>query len=249
MLLTSSVRKFGWIEDKKDDRDYKFSLPSAFLKKLPKEASVQPLCPRIDQQGLLGSCVGQAVKATISFAHVKQNLPDPNPAALMIYYTAREMEGNIYEDVGCSIRDALKGCAKVGVCSEKLWPYIIEKFAIRPTPECYLEAVQNKIISYHRIIPALTLLKGCIVEGYPFTVGIRVFENFPMELGDIPTPKGQEIGGHAVDIVGYNDYVRKFILRNSWGEEWGTKGYGIIPYEYILDPTLSMDFWTVRLVQ
>ena len=32
-------------------------------------------------------------------------------------------------------------------------------------------------------------------------------------------------GGHAVCAVGYDDFKQCFIVRNSWGEDWGDKGH------------------------
>jgi len=49
--------------------------------------------------------------------------------------------------------------------------------------------------------------------------------------------------------VGYNDVTRRFLIRNSWGEAWGKKGYFTMPYDYLLDDNLSDDFWTIRLVE
>jgi hypothetical protein len=37
-------------------------------------------------------------------------------------------------------------------------------------------------------------------------------------------------GGHAVTIVGYDEHG--FIIKNSWGPEWGDKGYARVSYDY-----------------
>lgn len=36
--------------------------------------------------------------------------------------------------------------------------------------------------------------------------------------------------GHAVTIVGYN--ADGFIIKNSWGPNWGNKGYAVVSYDY-----------------
>jgi hypothetical protein len=43
------------------------------------------------------------------------------------------------------------------------------------------------------------------------------------------TPGSKTRGGHAVDVVGWDDYG--FILQNSWGEEWGIKGFATLSWE------------------
>ena len=40
-------------------------------------------------------------------------------------------------------------------------------------------------------------------------------------------------GSHAIALWGYDDNTRTFVFRNSWGTNWGTKGYGHMPYEYV----------------
>jgi C1A family cysteine protease len=49
--------------------------------------------------------------------------------------------------------------------------------------------------------------------------------------------------------VGYDDKNQWFIVRNSWADTWGMGGYFTLPYQYLLEPNLSDDFWTIRLVE
>ena len=65
----------------------------------------------------------------------------------------------------------------------------------------------------------------------------------------MPTPREHVIGGHAVMAVGYDDRLDRFRMRNSWGKDWGTKGYFTMPYAYLLDNNLSDDFWKITLVK
>lgn len=57
------------------------------------------------------------------------------------------------------------------------------------------------------------------------------------------------IGGHAVLAVGYDNSTQHFIIRNSWGADWGDKGYFYMPYEYITDGDLADDFWYIRVIE
>ncbi len=64
----------------------------------------------------------------------------------------------------------------------------------------------------------------------------------------MPKKKEKVLGGHAVMAVGYDDNREAVIVRNSWGKEWGDKGYFYMPYAYITNSHLCDDFWTIRIV-
>lgn len=51
--------------------------------------------------------------------------------------------------------------------------------------------------------------------------------------GILPLPSKKRVGWHTMHFVGYDSVLRQFICKNSWGEEWGQKGYLLVPYEYI----------------
>jgi hypothetical protein len=66
---------------------------------------------------------------------------------------------------------------RLGVCTEKLWPYKIARFTKKPPSACYKQARDHQITSYHRII-GLQQMKQCLAEGYPFVFGFSVYEAF-----------------------------------------------------------------------
>lgn len=41
------------------------------------------------------------------------------------------------------------------------------------------------------------------------------------------------MGGHAVEIIGYDDVAKAFIVKNSWGAGWGESGFFRIAYSEV----------------
>lgn len=247
---------FGWVRDDPDDRDHRFVAPRDVVRNLPKKADLRPKCPRVYNQLQVNSCTANAIAAALEFDEIRQGIGKPQtPSRLFIYYNERAMEGTEGKDAGARIRDGIKVIAKEGDCPEELWPYYKRNLMVRPPRECYQRARRYKAVEYQRMSHELGELKSCLASGYPFVLGFKVFESFEGEkvkkTGHLGMPKKGEkvVGLHAVLAVGYKDSKGWFIVRNSWGAKWGKKGYFTVPYEYVLDPELAHDFWTIRVVR
>jgi C1A family cysteine protease len=242
---------YGWVPDLPDQRDFLYSAVRKVPAKLPPAVDLRPLCPKVENQGDLGSCTGNALAGALEFLERKDKVSFVDFSRLFIYYNERAVEHTVNSDSGAMIRDGIKTLAKKGVCSEKKWPYIISKFSVKPAPSCYKEALTHKINSYHRIL-TLDEMRTCLAEGFPFVFGFTVYESFESQqvaktgVVNMPKPGEGVVGGHAVLAVGYNDSKKRFIVRNSWGEDWGMKGYFTMPYNYLADRNLSDDLWTIR---
>ena len=63
----------------------------------------------------------------------------------------------------------------------------------------------------------------------------------------VPMPSKEEKmkGGHACVLCGFSDDKQCFIVRNSWGENWGDGGYFLLPYNYATNDNLAADFWVI----
>ncbi|MDA4115350.1 MAG: C1 family peptidase [Thaumarchaeota archaeon] len=247
---------FGWVRDDPDDRDHRYVAPREILRSLPKKADLRPQLPPVYNQHKINSCTANAIAAALEFDEIRQGAGKPQaPSRLFIYYNERAMEGTVGKDTGARTRDGIKVVAKQGDCPEGLWPYRKRNLKVRPPRECYRLARRYKAVEYQRMRHELEELKSCLASGYPFVLGFKAFESFKggkvRRTGHVRMPKRKEkaIGMHAVLAVGYKDSKGWFIMRNSWGDKWGKGGYFTMPYEYVLDPGLAQDFWTIRVVR
>jgi C1A family cysteine protease len=64
----------------------------------------------------------------------------------------------------------------------------------------------------------------------------------------IPNPKKEQLlGGHEMCLIGYDDTKKLFTVMNSWGSSWGAGGLCFIPFDYLADPNLGMQFTIFNL--
>jgi C1A family cysteine protease len=74
-------------------------------------------------------------------------------------------------------------------------------------------------------------LKKALANG-PLLATMQVYEDFVYyKSGVYEHTDGKQLGGHAVTIMGYDDKLGAFLVKNSWGLDWGDKGYFWIKYD------------------
>jgi len=253
MAKKSMKHVYGWRRSLPDRRDRKIG--HLELAALPKSIDLRFEMPPVYDQGELGSCTANAIAGAIEHQYIKQKLDVVTPSRLFIYYNERALEGTVDSDSGAEIRDGIKTVVKYGDCPETEWPYDVSKFKDKPSAGCYVDAAKNVVEDYTNLGQNLVTLKSMLSKHYSIAFGITVYESFESEAveetGIVPMPKPNEecLGGHAVLIVGYDDYKNAFLVRNSWGSDWGVQGYFYLPYDYVLNPDLASDFWIIQLVK
>lgn len=244
-------RKYGWVPDIPDQRDFLYRSIMRPPAVLPRAVDLRKDCSPVEDQGHLGSCTAQALVGALESLDVKNGDGYADQSRLFVYYNERVIEGRTAEDSGAMLRDGIKSLVRWGSCPEKSWPYDIGRFAVKPSARAYSEGGKHTITSYHRIL-SLDEMRSCLAEGFPFVFGFTVYESFEgpqvarTGVVSMPGPDERPVGGHAVMAVGYDDGTQRFVVRNSWGDRWGLKGYFTMPYMYVSSPMLSDDFWTIR---
>ena len=104
--------------------------------------------------------------------------------------------------------------------------------------ENYCNDQSNRIVKAIKIITPSKIfgdsdkkVKEALKRG-PLITTLNVREDFLYYKGGIYKTKSRNtVGGHAVALVGFDDVKRAWLIKNSWGEDWGEKGYAWISYD------------------
>ena len=73
--------------------------------------------------------------------------------------------------------------------------------------------------------------KQAIAFNGPVVSVFKVFEDFMYYgSGVYRHSSGPYLGLHSVAVIGYDDDRRAWIIKNSWGKQWGEAGFGLIGY-------------------
>lgn len=203
-------------------------------------------------QGEIGSCVAHGVGSLIIYVY-----PELMPSRLKIYYDGRAIEKTTRIDSGLEIRDGVKATVKDGVCQEAMWPYDVAKFKRKPPAKCYSTKNEKLITEYARVGKSnkdsdiLDEMLNCLQQGSPIVFGSMLYESFESDsvaqTGIVPMPNTREksIGGHCLAAYGFNKSKKTFIVRNSWGVDWGDNGYCHMPFDYLINNDLTSDLWMI----
>lgn len=245
---------------------YKFAAPKPEIKRyaasssrlgnkqLPPRVDLRPFMTEIEQQGGTNSCVANAVAGAYEYL-AKRHLADDsyNVSRLFIYYNARLARNIEGEDEGSVVGDAVESLKEYGACSEKTWPYNEEAVLEVPHDDAYAEAAEFLVEDFSIVPVDINAWKSALAEGYPIIFGIPLYKSFDKgRNGKVPMPTDNEAsreahGGHSMLCVGYSDKDGVFIVRNSWGTEWGDSGYCYIPYDYLVNEKFNNgDNWVIR---
>jgi hypothetical protein len=219
---------------------------------VPDKVDLRQYCTTVEDQGQLGSCTANATVGAMEYLYNKRDGQSVDLSRIFAYYNSRRMRGTINQDCGAFIGDAMASVLAFGVCREDVWPYDINNFANEPNQQAYQEAMMHEAVQYARVDGADGAISA-LAAGFPVVFGTRIPERCYQEAqsnGVFPVASDQEImnnqgGGHCMLIVGYDKPKQIFIVRNSWGQGWGDRGYCYIPFELMVKCSPPHGFWII----
>ncbi len=218
---------------------------------LPKSVDLRSSCPPVWSQEQLGSCTTFGILGAFQYDELQIGSKF-EASKLFLYYLEREADHDTQQDSGSSVSQGVHVLHTRGVCSENEWPYNIKKFAVKPPMICYKHAMDHRIKRFHKIDNShQNIRKALSYNKVPVVIGMMIYESFESEAvaktGTVPMPKHDEtiLGGHCILICGYDMDQKHYICRNSWGPEWGDKGYFYLPFDYVEDINMASDAWQI----
>lgn len=240
----------------RDDRDYKIvfrlgqkKVPDKTVSPSPSSVVIANL-PDIFDQGSLGSCTANASASMIMTIEPVESRTVKS--RLFLYYVTRYLQNTVYQDSGASLRTTMNALRKYGICPEDDHPYVVLKFRDKPSPKAYEDALLERATVYSSVGPNLAAMQQCLNSGYAFVFGMIVYSSFVSNSvaadGMVPIPnkrRERKVGGHALLCIGYDIQMHCFIVRNSWGKNWGVQGNCFIPFRVMTDPDLVLERWVV----
>jgi C1A family cysteine protease len=244
--------------------------PDKKLKAAPSKVDLTQWCSPIENQKNLGACTAHAAVGIIEYFQRRAFSKHIEGSRLFVYKTTRNLM-QVTGDTGAWLRNTMGALALCGVPDERFWPYTDAdpEFDEEPSNFVYAVADDYRALKYFCHDPqganlsgsaVLDSIKKYLAAGIPSMFGFWGFSSFDScdVKGGIPypCPNEQAQWGHAIVAVGYDDGKKlkntqcnkstagALLIRNSWGTGWGDKGYGWMPYQYVLDK-LAMDFWSL----
>jgi inhibitor of cysteine peptidase len=120
-----------------------------------------------------------------------------------------------------------------GAVAEASFPYLAEDTPCAP-PHAHLYQMESwQYVGNQWSVPPIVDIKRAIYEHGPVAVAVCVNPAFQSYSGGVFEGPGCSVVNHAVVLVGWDDSQGEsgaWLLRNSWGAEWGEGGYMRIAY-------------------
>lgn len=198
---------------------------------------------QVGDQGATGSCVGWASADSVLRWHFVKKERITTGELLSVRYiwmAAKETDEFIQrptsfiEQSGTSLKAALDVARKYGIVKTEVLPFKENILYEGTSRQFYILAAQLRIISYLNLLNNTRDWKRWIATEGPILTRLDVDDswwNANATDGNLDEyHKPDSPAGHAVALVGYTQ--DRFIVRNSWGKNWGDKGfaYASIPY-------------------
>lgn len=223
------------------------------MSSMPAAVDHRSLLSPIRDQGDRGTCTAHAVVAALeAFPLIPRDLSEQD--AYCIFKAYERAQGDATSTVaangGVFISTAVEALTQTSVCEEQFSPYVRDLASIGPGHENRTQqAVENARVGVgsFTVLDTAHVTDGGVV-GSALAVGLNVLVDLEVAWDEttvastrgfvdvVLDKSGQPVrtgGFHSMMICGFDLPSRRFMVRNSWGSDWGDSGYCYMTYDYL----------------
>lgn len=220
---------------------------------LPERVSLLEFAPPRLNQGKQGSCVAWAssyAARTILQSRATGQRPEQIRFSPSFLYSQIALENC----QGAYLQRAMEAMQQRGGLPLSQFPYDENTCSNEPSDSEFDAAAKYKIKGASRLSKNdgsggdddyrvnMLAIKQNLAQGAPVVIGMRVGGSFMRsmegkevwfpEKSDFDAAFTNEFGGHAMCVIGYDDYMKggAFQIMNSWGNDWGKEGVCWVRY-------------------
>lgn len=223
---------------------------------LPERFSLEKYAPQRLNQGQQGSCVAWAsAYAARTIVEAAAGNKDPNSTAFSPAYMYNQIKIEGSDCQGSYIQRAMEQMSRNGALPFSQFGYTDQSCSKEPSTAEMQRALPFKIKGFQRLSQAgdpnsmvdMAAMKQQLSQGSPIVIGMMVGGSFMQDMMGqdkwLPAQSDygmQGFGGHAMCVIGYDDYkfndeykagMGGFQIMNSWGPEWGKNGLAWVSYD------------------
>ena len=186
-----------------------------------------------------------SVVYVLHYQLLKNKLPIFPPSTMYIF---RHI--NYYKNILSlfSYEAIFKSISNYGFCSENEFPTTVENLKKKIDDKIIEKACAFKFINVYKVEQDLTVIKTLLTNDNPVLVGMSVYYDLSNVDGYMWLPDesiDSKLGGVTFVLVGYIEERKMFIAATTFGKNYGTNGFILIPYDYILLSKYTSELYTL----
>ncbi len=210
---------------------------------LPESHDLRETWWKVGDQGFTGSCVGWATAdgvgrwLMVTSGRIKRT---QRLSPRFVWMASKERDEfrdrptSFVEEAGTSLKAAMDVARRYGFALERDLPFEVDTAMFTGAENAFYASASRRRVSYVNLGLDLQRWKRWLAHKGPILAGLWVDDAW-MSLGAdglLSEWGGATYGGHAVCVVGYRKDGR-FIVRNSWGTQWGHRGFAYVAPSYL----------------
>lgn len=263
--IEARIKRDGLRASPSDDRDI------VFVPRVEPTARrvMNPHFGKVEDQGKVGRCTAETMTSICEA--VKNSTGDSAEYSPdYSYHFARQFDG-LTGDSGATPRGMCRSAKHYGMIPERLWPRSNDAAQWNRAPtEAEIALGKTQLLGQYEVIEpdvnsyknTVYAVKSAMAEGLLVAMAFYVrkwmfYVDGPLgsegHKRPFPMPAGWDevVGGHMVPLVGYDLDIfpnsgGSFIVRNSWGTDFGDGGLWSVPFTMFSGGGFEMEMRAIR---